>query len=302
MPTLVNGHGQWYFGRRNIHEHTSTCEFCGAYTTLRSYDSTLFLTAYYLPIFPLAINRITDHCPQCNRYHTMRRGHWKRQRAKAIGDALNTYRENTRDAKSARALIGVCAYFEDEVTFLVESEEIERMHSRDAGVASILARAYSFFNYKDAAISSIERALVLRDTVEGRHFAVSHYLHLQQPEMAHVHLMYVSRLTGQCDIRLLWLTLRELQSQRMYAQGIELIEEAQSVDKKIRDNAGVGMTLGQLQKAIKTGEPPLTVDASPPQPLGGPEWNHAVAWLFSSVIIAACITVIYFALRTAGII
>ncbi len=39
MPTVYNGIGTWYYGKRRIHTGKGTCEFCGSLTTLESYDA-----------------------------------------------------------------------------------------------------------------------------------------------------------------------------------------------------------------------------------------------------------------------
>ena len=62
MPTVINGIGTWYYGKRRIHSRKGTCESCGRQADLVSFDTTLFVVVVFVPVIPLQRKRILNQC------------------------------------------------------------------------------------------------------------------------------------------------------------------------------------------------------------------------------------------------
>jgi len=254
MPTVINGFGTWYYGKRNVHVHAAGCEFCSRYEKLKSYDTTLYFTALYIPLIPLGSKRIIDECPVCRKHRVAKLADWNQQRAEAIEKAVRTYNENSGDVEAAKTLIGMSVFFEDETIFLVESEKIEARHGNNAQVMASLARAYSFFNYNDAAVATQERLIALEDTPATRYFAALLYLHTDQPANAAGHLSHNLEAHQQCDPMLLEMTVRGLQSQGMHPEAIALIEQAYAAAPATQELKPIAKLLKQSQKLSLSGK------------------------------------------------
>ena len=76
MPTIVNGIGTWYCGKRRIHRVKSGCSQCGAFAELESYDTTLYFVIFMVPIIPLGQKRILESCPSCQRHKIVKLKDW----------------------------------------------------------------------------------------------------------------------------------------------------------------------------------------------------------------------------------
>ena len=68
MPSVVNGIGTWYYGKKNLCQYSGSCEFCGCEGELLSYDTTLYFTFVFIPVIPLGKKRIMSQCPNCQRH------------------------------------------------------------------------------------------------------------------------------------------------------------------------------------------------------------------------------------------
>ena len=71
MPYTFNGIGTWYYGKKNLHDLQDTCEHCGAYANLSSYDTTKYFVFVYLPILPLGKYRVLNDCDECRQHSSL---------------------------------------------------------------------------------------------------------------------------------------------------------------------------------------------------------------------------------------
>src|SRR5260370_14022113 len=88
MPTVYNGIGTWYYGKRRIHRYKSTCSFCNRTGELESFDTTLYFVVLMVPLFPLGQKRIFEQCPACKKHRVMSLKKWQVQKDKALAAAL----------------------------------------------------------------------------------------------------------------------------------------------------------------------------------------------------------------------
>ena len=66
MPTVINGIGTWYYGKRRSHTYKGICEFCKREVDLVSYDTTLFFVVIFVPVIPIQQKRTCASVPCAN--------------------------------------------------------------------------------------------------------------------------------------------------------------------------------------------------------------------------------------------
>src|SRR2546430_12639437 len=82
MPTVHNGIGTWYYGKRRIHRCKGVCSFCHGVGDLESYDTTLFFVFFMVPLLSLGQKRILEQCPHCSRHRVISRKKWEASKAR----------------------------------------------------------------------------------------------------------------------------------------------------------------------------------------------------------------------------
>src|SRR5262249_35635642 len=97
MPTVINGIGTWYYGKRHVHRHKATCGFCHNMGELESYDTTLFFVFVFVPIIPLGKKRILEACPYCRKHRAMPLRKWKASKKRDTEELLQQLRASPDD-------------------------------------------------------------------------------------------------------------------------------------------------------------------------------------------------------------
>ena len=97
MPSRINGIGTWYYGKENLIEFPGVCSQCNRETTLRSYDTTSYITFLYIPIIPLGKKRIGQECSHCRKHSRISLSRWLKQRDEAYAKTTETYESNPKD-------------------------------------------------------------------------------------------------------------------------------------------------------------------------------------------------------------
>jgi hypothetical protein len=106
MPTVINGIGTWYYGKRRIHRIKDACEFCQHFGELQSYDTTLFFVVVFVPVIPLSEHRILRQCPVCQRHRLLPLKEWEKSKAESIAELLEKLQQdpNNRSQKGGATL------------------------------------------------------------------------------------------------------------------------------------------------------------------------------------------------------
>lgn len=94
MPYTVNGIGTIYYGRRNAKVRQAYCPQCGKYSTLSSYDTTLWFVIVFIPVIPLGRKRILDDCSVCRRGRIAAAAEHEKASLLSIAAASEQYRNN----------------------------------------------------------------------------------------------------------------------------------------------------------------------------------------------------------------
>ena len=88
MPTVVNGIGTWYWGKRDIHTVRQGCEHCGKLGEFLSYDTRSYFVFIFIPIIPLGKKRIIEQCPSCRKHTAVRYRDFQRLRQHELPEAV----------------------------------------------------------------------------------------------------------------------------------------------------------------------------------------------------------------------
>jgi hypothetical protein len=100
MPTTVYGIGTWYCGKDRVHRLRSGCRSCRAVADLESFDTTLCVVVFRLPVLPLGSKRILNACPVCQRHRAVGLTRWEADKAEACADLLDRLRSNPNDRET----------------------------------------------------------------------------------------------------------------------------------------------------------------------------------------------------------
>src|SRR5713226_3944738 len=117
MPTVVNGLGTWYYGKRRIHRVKAACSQCNALAELESYDTTLYIVVFFVPIIPLAQKRVLENCPLCQRHRVLSLKKWEASKTQAFNDVLEKLRANPDDKTTIQTALALATVYQDAVVF-----------------------------------------------------------------------------------------------------------------------------------------------------------------------------------------
>ena len=99
MPSVINGIGTWYYGKRNIHRFRAGCEFCNCVGDLESYDTTLYFVVVFIPIIPIGKKRILSECPSCQKHRLISLKKWEESKVKSVTETLEKLTQNPDDSE-----------------------------------------------------------------------------------------------------------------------------------------------------------------------------------------------------------
>src|SRR2546423_1680432 len=117
MPTVVNGIGTWYYGKRHIHTRKGTCPFCGSQAVLTSYDTTLFFVVLFVPVIPLARKRILEQCAVCGKHRVLSLAKWEEAKAADAARVLQSLHDHPNDRQVLLEAIAFAQAYQDEPLF-----------------------------------------------------------------------------------------------------------------------------------------------------------------------------------------
>src|ERR1700690_4211282 len=101
-----NGSELCYFGKRQIHSHMGTCEFCKQYANLKSYDTTLFFYMLFVPLIPLGKKRVLHQCSDCRGHRVLSRSEWEEAKARESAAVLEKLQGDPNDRDALLKAIG----------------------------------------------------------------------------------------------------------------------------------------------------------------------------------------------------
>lgn len=191
MPYTVNGFGTSYFGQSNIHRIRSQCEFCNRIGVLESYDTTLFITALFIPLIPIGKKRILDKCPTCTKHRALSLADWNQAKQDKKAELLENLQNNPNDKDSLVKALNVSIGYQDKALFHLFRETLINESTDFAEVQAALGDAHSFFGEPIQAIEAYQRSLALKDTPLVHENLGFMLLNQGKPDEAAPHLVHL---------------------------------------------------------------------------------------------------------------
>ena len=225
MPTVHNGIGTWYYGKRRIHTRNGTCEFCGRSAALSSYDTSLFFVIFFFPIIPLNRKRILQQCSVCTRHRSVDLGKWEEAKAKDSAELLEKLQRNPNDRETILRAIGFTLAYQDEPLFdnIVETLGIES--TRDAAVQAQLGAAYGYFSRWAQAEQAYRAALALEDNDSVREQLALTLIKQKRPPEARPYLQHVITGKKAGSAGLIYLLADAYQTEGMHQDALAVMDE-----------------------------------------------------------------------------
>jgi tetratricopeptide (TPR) repeat protein len=162
MPTIINGCGTWYYGKRRIHRVKAPCSQCQGFVELESYDTTLYFVVFMVPVVPLGQKRILESCPACQRHKIIKLKDWEAGKAKAFGDILERLQANPDDRETIQTALGLATVYQDEAAFDKLADVLAGHRTDDAEIQAQLGAAYEYFSRWADAEAAYRRAYAVK--------------------------------------------------------------------------------------------------------------------------------------------
>lgn len=204
MPTIINGCGTWYCGKRRIHRVKASCSSCNAFGELESYDTTLYFVIFMIPIVPLGAKRILESCPFCQRHRIVSLKNWEASKANAFNSILEKLKANPDDRETIQSALGLATVYQDERLFDKLADALAGHRTDDWEIQFQLGGAYEYFSRWSDAEDAYRRALNLQpddDNIKER-LAVALLKQFRPEEAA----KYVQHAFESKDPNKAWLT------------------------------------------------------------------------------------------------
>jgi tetratricopeptide (TPR) repeat protein len=225
MPTVVNGIGTWYYGKRRSHTRKGTCEFCGNLTTLTSYDTTLFFVVFFIPVIPLSRKRILEQCAACQQHRVLSLAQWEEGKTNDGVAILERVRNAPNDREAVLQAIGMAQWYQDEPLFNQVVEPIASEHRGDAAIQTQLGQAYAYFARWEQAEQAYRAALAVEDnqlTREGLAWALLKQGRPREARPFFQHILGGRRQDGAGSIYFL---IKGYQAEGLHDEALALMDE-----------------------------------------------------------------------------
>jgi tetratricopeptide (TPR) repeat protein len=224
MPTVVNGIGTWYYGKRNIHRLKGTCEFCNRVGELTSYDTTLYFVFVMIPLVPLGHKRILNQCPSCQKHKVTSLRQWEAGKAAATAELLSRLEKNPDDRDTIMDGLGLAMGYQDQELFDKLAEALAAHRRDDSVIQAQLAAGYSYFARFPEAEAAYRAALAVEDTPVLQRQLGHVLLKMGRPEDAAPYLLPILETRDRADAGLIFLLIEALQAQGSHQQALELMD------------------------------------------------------------------------------
>src|SRR6516165_3577636 len=225
MPTVVNGIGTWYYGKRRIHTRKGTCEFCGHTTALASYDTTLFFVVFFVPLIPLSRKRILEQCSVCQKHRVMPLARWEEFKVTDAARVLDDLQNNPQDPQAMVAAIGLVMAYQDEPLFQQIIEPIAGEYRNDAAVQQQMGDAYSYFARWPQAEEAYRASLAAQDSEFAREGFAWSLLKQGRPRKARPYLQHVLDNRKQECAGLIYYLVQGYQADGLHEEALALMDE-----------------------------------------------------------------------------
>jgi tetratricopeptide (TPR) repeat protein len=225
MPTVINGIGTWYYGKRRIHTIKGVCEFCGNQADLTSYDTTLFFVVVFVPVIPIGQKRILRQCSSCKNHKVLSLAKWEQAKELDGAELLEKLQSNTRDRDTVVRAIGFSLAYQDEPLFNSIVETISGAHAGDAAIQAQLGDAYSYFAHWEHAEAAYRASLEVADNDLVREQLAWTLLKQDRPDEARPYLQHVIDNKKRDSAGTVYFLVKGYQAQGRHEEALAIMDE-----------------------------------------------------------------------------
>lgn len=225
MPFVVNGIGTWYYGKRRIHNARQTCEFCSRYTTLESYDTTLFFVVAFIPVLPLGQKRILRQCAACQKHRVLSRSQWEAAKARDCAAVLEQLERDPNDRGALMNAIGLATAYQDEPLFNNVVERLGASQISDASIQFLLGESYGYFARWPEAATAYRRSMEIEDAELVREKLAWALLKQGQPDEARPLLQHIFRNRKAESVGMTYYLVEAFQAQGRHEEALQVMDE-----------------------------------------------------------------------------
>jgi tetratricopeptide (TPR) repeat protein len=236
MPSVVNGIGTWYYGKKNLQTYTGVCRNCGRATTLTSYDTGLYFVFFMIPLIPLGRRRIIEQCGLCRRHGVMPMSRWRL--AQAHGQAaIAEWRAAKDDPEKATEALGALAAFRDLPQFLQIAPEIESSFAGNAKMLCTLASIHLGFGRADDYERLLRAAHTVEDSEEVREAVGDSLVRRGKPEEAEPYFCHIVEKGIPDRVDQLYRLAQEYQAQGKHDKALEVFGQCEAVNPTVLNDS-----------------------------------------------------------------
>jgi tetratricopeptide (TPR) repeat protein len=225
MPTVINGTGTWYYGKRRIYRRKGVCGSCKRFAELESYDTTLYIVFFFIPLVPIGQKRILDACPLCRRHRVLPLKAWEASKAADIDRLLAKLRDNPDDRDAIVAGLGLAAAYQDPVLLDKLADTLARDRTDDAVIQAHLGGASAHFARHAEAEEAYRASLAVEDSPAVRRQLALTLLKQGRPRDAVPYLRHIldERLAEHAG--LLYLLVEGFQAEGLHQEALDLMDQ-----------------------------------------------------------------------------
>ena len=224
MPQTFNGIGTWYYGKKKKHVRDDTCEHCGTYNELTSYDTRNFVVFVYVPIIPLGRFRVVDECSACTKHYAVPLAEWDEQKKDAVGEAVSALEKDPWNSENAMELVRTCAGYHDRESLARHESRIDQALSNDASGMAFLGSAYEYFKEPEKAEGAYRKSLMLKDDPGVRHSLGILLINQRRPAEAKEFVWHLLTPSENDDFTTLYFLVEAYQAQGMHREASEVLD------------------------------------------------------------------------------
>ena len=111
MPTMVEGIGTTYYGKKNLKTAWGHCDFCNRDAELQEYETRLWFVVMLVPLVPLGRKQILDYCTRCRHHRVLPLAKWEELKEKTIAEHTMALASDPDDPETSLKLLQALAAF-----------------------------------------------------------------------------------------------------------------------------------------------------------------------------------------------
>jgi len=224
MPGVVNGIGTWYYGKRNVHKALGTCESCGAYGELMSYDTTMYFVVFFVPLLPLGKKRIVNECPACRKHRVMSLKKWNQTKEKELTAIAAALQKSPNDPAVMREAIGTFVAFQDRSALVAAAAAAKRKFGQSAEVQMALGAAWMYFGNLEGAEEAYRAAVTASGGDDEREALAVCLIKQERPEEAAPLLTHVAAKKSHDGMGALYLLAMGYQTKGQHREALQTLD------------------------------------------------------------------------------